>query len=160
MATGLSRRAVAEGQAAQGAHLLLELVGAARVERPVPAVVRPRGDLVDEEPAAVGDEQLDAQHADVVQLGGEAPGEAPRFLGRARRRCPRGTTVVSRMPSRCRFSPTGNGTTAPSEPRANTTDSSCSRASRSSSTHGTRPSRVNASSALEGCSTVTWPLPS
>ena len=65
MATGVSRRGLAEREAAERAQLLLELVHGAGVHRVVPAVVRPRRHLVDEEPAAVGDEQLDAQHADV-----------------------------------------------------------------------------------------------
>ena len=56
-----------ERQAAQSPDLLLELVGAARVERPVPGVVWPRGDLVHEETATVGHEQLDAEHPDVVE---------------------------------------------------------------------------------------------
>ena len=85
MATGLSSRGCAEREAAQRAELLLELIDRARVHRVMAAVVRPRRHLVDEEPPAVGDEQLDTQHADVLQPLGHRDGEVARLLRQARR---------------------------------------------------------------------------
>src|SRR5574340_639993 len=60
---------VAEWQAAERTHLLLELVGDAGVERVVAGVVRARGDLVDQELAA-DDKELNRHHADVAELVG------------------------------------------------------------------------------------------
>src|SRR5207245_6309948 len=57
----------AQRQPADGAELLLELAGEARVEAEVPAVVRARGEFVDEELAGAGQEEFDAQHADDLQ---------------------------------------------------------------------------------------------
>ena len=53
---------------------------ARRVERPVAAVVWPRGELVDEQPA-VADEQLDGEHADEPEVVGDAQRQTGR-LGR------------------------------------------------------------------------------
>ena len=71
-----------------------------------------------------------------------------------------GTTEVSRIPSRCRFSATGKVATSPSAPRATITESSHSRSSRASRTQGTPPKRSNARTASSSLSTVAWPLPS
>jgi phosphoribosylaminoimidazole carboxylase (NCAIR synthetase) len=49
----------------------------------VAAVVRPRRDLVDQQPAGVGDEQLDAEHAAVVEALGDRQRRAPGFVGDA-----------------------------------------------------------------------------
>ena len=56
-----------ERQAADRAHLLLELARDRGVEREVTRVVRPRRELVDEQLAVGADEELHAQHADVVE---------------------------------------------------------------------------------------------
>ena len=56
-----------ERQAAHGAHLLLELARDAGVDREVAGVVRARSDLVDEEAAVPGVEELDAEDADEIQ---------------------------------------------------------------------------------------------
>ena len=83
-------RGVAERQAGEDAHLLLELAGDTGIDRVVAAVVRPRRHLVDDEPAVGEDEELDAQHADVLHRFGDAHGDVARLLGKlgrdARRR--------------------------------------------------------------------------
>ena len=83
-AAGRRQRRVAEADTAHGAHLLLELAGARRVERPVPAVVRARRELVDEQPI-VDDEHLDGQHADVVERVGDLRRRARRRRGACER---------------------------------------------------------------------------
>ena len=55
-------------QAAQGAHLQLKLRHIAGVDGVVAAVVRARGDLVHHQAIVVQQEQLDAQHTDILQL--------------------------------------------------------------------------------------------
>src|SRR5688572_28409602 len=59
---------LAERQTAKRPHLLLELRRRARVDRIVAAVVRPRCDLVDEQRAVVGHEELDREHAAITEL--------------------------------------------------------------------------------------------
>ena len=88
---GLVLPGVAERQAGEHARLLLELRGHAGVDRVVAAVVRPRRDLVDDEPALRRHEHLDAQHAAVVEL---------RRDGGRRRRAPRPPARRARAPGR------------------------------------------------------------
>ena len=59
-----------------GADLLGELARRRGIEGPVPAVVGPRRQLVDEQ-LAVGNEQLDGQNADVVEGLGDLRTEEP-----------------------------------------------------------------------------------
>jgi hypothetical protein len=69
-------RRVAERPAGDGADMLLELADGAGIERPVAGIVHPRRDLVDDQLRAL-DEQFDRQHADIVEAGGDAPGDLP-----------------------------------------------------------------------------------
>ena len=71
-------RGVDQRESAEGADLLLELVGEARVYRVVAAVVRTRCHLVDVQPAAVGNEELHAQNPYVVHRLRDADSEALR----------------------------------------------------------------------------------
>ena len=89
MATGREEPGLTQRQAAESAELLLELVHRARVHRVVPAVVRTWGHLVDEEPPAVGDEQLHAQHPDVLHPLGDRDRERTGLRGQARRHASR-----------------------------------------------------------------------
>ncbi len=57
-----------------GAQVLLELAGARALDRPVAGVVRPHGQLVDQD-AVGGLEQLDGHHADDADPVGDADGE-------------------------------------------------------------------------------------
>ena len=61
------RRDRAERPAGDGADVLLELVDLAAVQRPVAGVVHPGRDLVDQQPAVLQLEQLDPDHADIVE---------------------------------------------------------------------------------------------
>ena len=65
----------AQRQTAEGAHLLLELAGDAGLDRQMPRVVRPRGDLVDQQTALGRQEELDAEHADGPQRLGHGQGQ-------------------------------------------------------------------------------------
>ena len=69
---------IAERQAAQRAHLLLELVGDAGVDRVMPAVVRARRDLVDQQ-LSLADEELDAENTNVIELARQRQREFLRF---------------------------------------------------------------------------------
>ena len=71
----------AERQPADGAQLLLELAGATGVERQMPGVVRTRRQLVDEQLAAAGHEEFDAQDADVVERVHHRVGRLDRSRG-------------------------------------------------------------------------------
>ena len=84
--------------------------------RPVAAVVRARRHLVDDQRAVVQHEELDAQHADVVQALGDRLGAASTARCGQRRRagCRRCTSVTARMPSRCRLRCGGKCTIWPS----------------------------------------------
>jgi hypothetical protein len=64
----------AERQAAQGAHLLLELAGNAGIDGVVAAVVRARCHFIDDQ-ATPADEELDAHGADVAELFGDSGGD-------------------------------------------------------------------------------------
>src|SRR5258705_293029 len=57
----------AEREAADGAELLLELAGAAGIERQMSRIVRTRCQLVDEQAAVPCKKELDAQKADVLE---------------------------------------------------------------------------------------------
>ena len=71
----------AERQAADGADVLRELAGGAALDGPMTRIVDARRDLVDQQPAVPGDEELDAEHADMI----ERPDGALRTLPRRRR---------------------------------------------------------------------------
>ena len=86
-----------ERQAADRAQLLLELAGPAGVERQVPGVVRPRRQLVDEQPAVARDEELDAQHADVVERLHHRLRDVDRLSGESLAATSAGATETSRM---------------------------------------------------------------
>ncbi len=86
-------------------HLLLELIHRAGIQSVVTGVVGPWRDLVHVELPAVRHEELHPHHADVLQRFGHSPGNRSR-ASRANDGATRaGTTVVSRIPSRWRFSP-------------------------------------------------------
>ena len=72
----------AQRQAAEGAHLLLELAGDGRLDRQVPRVVRARGDLVDQQPAVGGQEELDGQRRRRSPAPGPTPGPGRAPPGR------------------------------------------------------------------------------
>ena len=75
---GLEKFRRTERQPADRAHLLLELARPARVEREMARVVRPRRDLVDEQPAVTRYEELDAEDADVLERVHHAAGRFDR----------------------------------------------------------------------------------
>ena len=90
-------RGVAQRQAAEHAHLLLELRGAAGVDRVVAAVVRARRDLVQQQLSA-DHEHLDRQHAHVARAR-VARRVASAVASRASASGMRaGAMVTSRMP--------------------------------------------------------------
>ena len=60
---GVAAAGAAERQVEHGAQVLLELAGRRSVHRPVAAVVRAHGELVDEEAVVGRLEQLDGEHA-------------------------------------------------------------------------------------------------
>ena len=74
-------RGGAQRQVQHGPQVLLELRGQRALDGPVAAVVRPHGDLVDQQPA-LGLEQLHGQQPGHVQLGGQPQ---PEPLGLDRR---------------------------------------------------------------------------
>ena len=96
----------AERQAEDGAQVVLELAGLGAFDRPVARVVDARRDLVREQ-LAVDVEQLDGEHADVVELVEERARDARRRRLGARREPGRGRAVTRRMPSACSFSTSG-----------------------------------------------------
>ena len=71
----------AEREAAESAKLLFELVRRTGVKGIVSAIVRPWCDFVDEEPAAISHEQLDSEHAHVVQRLHDRSSEVASFTG-------------------------------------------------------------------------------
>ena len=87
------------------------------LDRPVAAVVHPRGQLVDDERAVRHEEQLDRQRADEAHRGRQAHGEFAA-ASRRPRATPAGTTLSTRIPRSCRFRATGNVRPAPSTLRA------------------------------------------
>src|SRR6185436_15684580 len=66
------------------ADLLFELTGAARVECQMPRVVRTRGDLVNQQASVPGEEEFDAQHADVFEPLEDCGGDVDRLRGNLR----------------------------------------------------------------------------
>ena len=60
--------------------MLLELGGTGALDRPVPGVVRPHRELVDQQPVG-GVEQLDGEQAHHVQLGSQPDGQPLRLDG-------------------------------------------------------------------------------
>ena len=102
-----ARRGRAERQPEHRPDVVLELARLGALDRPVARVVHPRGELVREH-ARIGLEELEAEHADVVQ--GLRDREPVRLAGGLQRRSPRrgaGAVVVERMPSTCTFSTSG-----------------------------------------------------
>ena len=89
-----ARARVAEREVEDGAHVVGELRGDRAVLGPVAGVVRAHGQLVDQDAAVAGLEQLDREVADDAELLGDRQGQllgldgaAPR-RGRARGRSP------------------------------------------------------------------------
>jgi hypothetical protein len=78
---GLDR---AQRQAADRAHLLLELAGRVGVDRQMAGVVRPRRELVDDQLTAGEREQLHAQHPDHVEPLQHSARDRERLAPRAR----------------------------------------------------------------------------
>ena len=91
---------IREPQTADRADMLLELRGRTRAPREVPAVVRARCDLVDQQ-ATIGQlEHLDGEHADMAERLGDRQRDVVDLLLRERRdlrRCPRGVQDVLAM---------------------------------------------------------------
>ena len=154
---------VAERQAGEHARLLLELRRDARVDRVVAAVVRPRRDLVDQQ-RAVARRRTSRRTA---RRGSRARAATRVAMSRALRpqaaaATRAGTIETSRMPSRCRFSATGQVAVSPRSLRATITDTSQRERRRScSSTHGCAAHRARTRRATSSrVRTRTWPLPS
>ena len=80
---------VAQRQAAQHPHLLLELRGAAGVDGEVAAVVRARGDFVDEEGVVLHHKKFHRHHPHIFEchrhLRGDVTGLGREVGGNARR---------------------------------------------------------------------------
>src|SRR5688572_25858844 len=74
----------AQGKRAGGPHELLELPGRARRLAPVMAVVRARGELVDQQASVAGEEELDAEEPDHAQRLGDGGGELVGALDQRR----------------------------------------------------------------------------
>ena len=65
--TGLFQSGRAEGQSANGPGLLLELRGHASIDGMVAGVMRAGGDLIDQQPACLGDEKFHGQDANIIK---------------------------------------------------------------------------------------------
>jgi hypothetical protein len=105
-------------------------------------------------------QELDAQHADVVERGRDLAGRFDRLLLRGgadvgRRNLRDGEDAVAMQ-----FCCTGKCTISPSAPRATITLSSRSSGSIFSSRHGSRLRATHARSSSSRVPTLTWPLPS
>ena len=83
--------------------MVLELARLGAVDRPVPAVVDARGELVREQ-LATDVEELDREHADVAELVEQLRRE---LLGLACGASRAGARETARIPSRCSFSVSG-----------------------------------------------------
>ena len=74
---------LAERPAGDGADVLLELRDRGAVQRPVPGIVHPRRDLVDQHLGrrrhCRHHEHLDREHADIIQRVGDRLGDAARL---------------------------------------------------------------------------------
>ena len=97
IAAGRNSSVEPSGKSADGPQLLLELAGHASVEREVARVVRPRRQLVDQQRAVAGDEELDAQHADHVERFEHAARDLDRLARELAARRAAGATETSRM---------------------------------------------------------------
>ncbi len=106
---GASAAGRSERQAEDRAQVVLELARDGAVDRPVTGVVDARRVLVREQPAA-DLEQLEREHADVVELV-----EQPRreLLRLGLRRAAAGARETRRIPSRCTFSASGQNRVSP-----------------------------------------------
>ena len=104
---------VAERKIGEHAHLLLELRRHASVDRKVSAVVRPRGDLVDQQAAIREHEHLDAKHAAIVELVGDVEGHSPGLRGQRLRDARRHDASYPECRRDARFSQTGQVTASP-----------------------------------------------
>ena len=95
---------VTERQVEHRAQVLLELAGARPLDRPVAAVVRAHGELVDEHAGSV--EHLDSEHPGDAEALGDAQGG---LLGGQRvvLRDGAGANTSRQMPSTCTVSTTG-----------------------------------------------------
>ena len=110
-----------ERQTEDRAQVVLELARDGAVDRPVAGVVDARRELVREQPA-VDLEQLEREHADVVELVEQPSPRAPRPRPAARSTA--GARETRRIPSRWTFSASGQKRVSPSRPRTATIESS------------------------------------
>ena len=97
LAIAAGASAVTQRQAADGAELLLELAGRRGVERQVAGVVRPRGELVDQQLPVARQEHLDAQHADARRARRAWRGNRQGFAARRAAGTSAGAIERSRM---------------------------------------------------------------
>ena len=113
--------------------MVLELAGDRAVLGPVPGVVRPHRQLVDQHPAVAGLEQLDRQHAgDARARRRRAWRSAAPATARSGSRSGAGAITSWQMPSRCVEATTGQAATCPDGERATSADSSRRKSTRSS----------------------------
>ena len=124
------RRRRTEPEPADRPDVLLELRGRGALDRPVAAVVDPRGELVDDEAAVGHEEQLHGQRADEAHRHGQPLpelGGTRGDLGRDRR----GRHGFRRgCPHRGVLRDSGNVAATPSRPRVTTIETSSRMASR------------------------------
>ena len=64
---GRKKTGITWWKAAEGSNLLLKLARHRRIQRVVPAVVRPRRDLVDQDATVIQDEEFDPKDSDIVE---------------------------------------------------------------------------------------------
>ena len=95
-----ARRGRAERQVQHRAQVVLELAGDRAVLGPVAGVVRPHRQLVDQDPAVGGLEQLDGEDAGDVELAGDPQRDLLRLPASAGSRSGAGATTSWQMPSR------------------------------------------------------------
>ena len=90
-----------------------------------PGVVRPHRQLVDQQTAVDGLEQLDGQHPDHAEFVGQPQRQRLARRRRVRRRGPgAGAMTSTQMPSRCTVCTTGHAAPWPNGDRATSADSS------------------------------------
>ena len=119
----------AEPEAADGADVLLELRGRGTLDRPVAAVVDPRGQLVDDERAVAQEEQLRGQRAGQVHRVGQAVADVDGTRGDGfGDRCGR-HGFEQDAPRRGRSGRSGRSRSCRRRPRATMTESSVSKSS-------------------------------
>ena len=138
--------------------MLLELAGAGALDRPVARVVRPHGELVDQD-AVGGLEQLDGEHADHAEPVGDPDGEllggGRQLVGEARRGREH---LVADAVALHRLDDRPDGDLA--ERRARHLGGELAHASRTRSSTSSVPCRSSRSAASSGPSTTKTPLPS